>query len=280
MSGRFQDCTEVSEQCPVEATVLGYYPNLGSGYFFTIMFGLCLIGSVVLGVKGRMWSYTAAITCGLILETAGSYLTLTKTPLPLYFLPVKMSINESNQTTCDPGYVGRIILNDNPWDSGAFQLQICAIILGPTFICVSVYLTLKHAAIALNPDLSRIPPAWYPRIFLPADLTCLIVQAIGGGIAAAAGHDKPDLQETGNRMIIAGIVLQVIVLGIFGGLGLDYLMRAARFMRTNQAMGTSGYQVWTNFRFRLFAYAISGAFLAIFIRCIYRYVKLSPTPHS
>lgn len=62
--------------CRVETTVLGYYPNLGSGYFFTIMFGLCLIGTVVQGVRFKTWSYMGALTCGLILETAGAFFCL------------------------------------------------------------------------------------------------------------------------------------------------------------------------------------------------------------
>lgn len=170
------------------------------------------------------------------------------------------------------GYVGRILLHKNPFNEGAFELQICAIILAPTFICVSIYLTLKHAAIALSPATSRIRPVWYPRIFLPADLTCLIVQAIGGGIAAAAGRDNATLQRDGNRAIIAGVVLQVLVLAFFGIMGTDYLIRVVKHMRTPEARRTEGYKVWTDSKFRTFIIAISIAYLAVLIRCIYRYV--------
>lgn len=62
--------------CRVETTVLGYYPNLGAGYFFTIMFALCLVGTVVQGVRFKTWSYMGALTCGLILETAGMFYPL------------------------------------------------------------------------------------------------------------------------------------------------------------------------------------------------------------
>ncbi|KAM3466623.1 hypothetical protein MY5147_001950 [Beauveria neobassiana] len=243
MANPYKSCVQVTDDCPVQATVLGYYPNLGSGYFFTVMFGLCLIGTVVLGIYKRTWTYTAALTCGLILETAG--------------------------------YVGRILLHSNPWNEGAFELQICTIILGPTFICVSIYLTLKHVALALNPRLSRLPAAWYPRIFLPADVSCLIVQAIGGGIAAAAGHDKPKLQRTGNQAIIAGVALQVVVLAVFGALGLDYLLRVARWMRGPEAQGSEGLRVWRSRRFVIFLAAICSAYMAIFIRCIYRIAEMA-----
>lgn len=175
-------------------------------------------------------------------------------------------------------------MSSNPWNNGAFQLQICAIILGPTFICVSIYLTLKHVALALNPNISRIPAVWYPRIFLPADVSCLIVQAIGGGIAAAAGHNKPKLQKSGNQAIIAGVALQVAVLAIFGIMGTDYIVRVARWMRKPEAQGSDGLRVWQTRDFRIFIRAICSAYIAIFIRCIYRYVScplpLVPPSHS
>lgn len=187
---------------------------------------------------------------------------------------MSQNIYNATNTKC-LGYVGRALLHKNPWDQSAFQLQICAIILAPTFICVSIYLTLKHAALALNPSLSRIPAVWYPRIFLPADLSCLIVQAIGGGIAAAAGKTKPELQKTGNRAIIAGVVLQVLVLAFFGIMGTDYLVRVTKWLKTPEAQGTQGQRTWQDGKFRRFLYAVIGAYLAVFIRCIYRIAEMA-----
>lgn len=51
------------------------------------------------------------------------------------------------------------------------------------------------------------------------------------GIAGAAGHSKPKLQKTGSQAIIAGVVLQLVVLAAFGTLGLNHLVRVARWMR-------------------------------------------------
>ncbi|KAJ6789188.1 hypothetical protein PWT90_05909 [Aphanocladium album] len=244
----YKNCTGVSAACPINRTVLGYYPNLGSGYFFAIAFALCLVATVVLGVAKRTWTYSAALTCGLVLEIVGAY----------------------DQLTPSTGYIGRIQLSANPWNGSAFKLQISTIILGPTFICISIYLTVKHVALALNPSVSRIPANWYPLIFLPADVSCIVIQAIGGGIAAAASNTKPELQKSGNRAIIAGVVLQVLVLGAFGAMGTDYLVRVSRFMRLPEAQDTDGIKVWHDGRFRTFTAAVSVAYLAIFIRCIYR----------
>lgn len=67
----FRMCTEVSELCPVERTVLSYYPNFGANLFFAITFGLLVLLSGGLGVWKRTWTFTVAVTGGTILETVG-----------------------------------------------------------------------------------------------------------------------------------------------------------------------------------------------------------------
>lgn len=104
-----------------------------------------------------------------------------------------------------------------------------AIILAPTLLCISVYLTLKHVCLSLNPGLSRVKPRLYPFIFVPLDISCLMVQAIGGALAAGGAVSNIRLVEHGNRAIIAGIVLQVVVLGGFGGLGGEFLYRVGKW---------------------------------------------------
>lgn len=71
LDASFDSCTDVSPDCPVEATTLGYYPNLGANIFFAVTFGLCFIAAAVIGVRSRTWTFTAAIVVGLALETAG-----------------------------------------------------------------------------------------------------------------------------------------------------------------------------------------------------------------
>lgn len=174
------------------------------------------------------------------------------------------------------GYIGRSLLNKNPWDQPAFELQICTIIIAPTFICASIYLTLKHVALALNPSMSRIAPQWYPRIFLPADVSCLILQAIGGGVAASAGATDRTVLRVGNDIIIAGIVLQVVVLAVFGLLAGDYYLRVRRWFASGEASSSpAALAVWNDAKFRKFAAGIAAAYSAVLIRCIYRYVQLS-----
>lgn len=237
--GAFEKCTALSQLCPVKATVLGYAPNLGASIFFTVAFGLCTLAAIYLTIRHKTWTFGIAISAGLALETVG--------------------------------YAARTIMNGNPWHKDAFKIQICAIIISPTLICVSIYLTLKHISLNLNPAISRIKPRLFPLIFLPADLACLIVQAIGGGVAAAASAENRSLLNAGNNAIIAGITLQVVVLAVFGGLAVDYWIRVKAYMRCADAEPRA-LDMWKNGQFRKFGYAVLGAYFAVLIRCIYRYV--------
>lgn len=73
----YDECTEVSAFCPVEATVLGYYPNKGGNIFFALCFGVLTIASLVLGIWKRTWTFAATLTAGIFLETCGMYTNLS-----------------------------------------------------------------------------------------------------------------------------------------------------------------------------------------------------------
>jgi len=238
----FRECTEVSQLCPVEMTVLSYYPNLGANIFFAVAFGLVVLTSATIGTWKRTWTFMLFVTGGSVLETVG--------------------------------YVGRVLLHENPWNKDAFQMQICTIILGPTFICAGIYLTLKHVSANLNPSLSRIRPRLYPLIFLPADLTCLIIQAIGGGLAAAAGQTNKKLLDGGNQAIIAGIALQVVVLMLFGAAGADYWLRVRKWAHSGDH-STGDIALYSARKFRLFLCGVAVAYACVMVRCVYRVAEMA-----
>ncbi|KAL2126450.1 hypothetical protein VTI74DRAFT_883 [Chaetomium olivicolor] len=241
----FDTCKEVTKYCPVQATTLGYYPNRGLNIFLAIAYGIAAVITIVLGAWKRTWGFSIAVAAGCILECVG--------------------------------YVGRALLGVNPWNDAAFKMQIVAIILGPTLVCIGLYLTLKHAVTALNRSLSRVRPRVYPLFFVPADVSCLVVQAIGGGIAASAGREKYSLLQHGNRTIMAGIVLQVVVLGAFGLLAGDYLFRAGRYFKRGavEPEYRQGAALWVDKKFRMFIWAMGVAYAALLIRCIYRIAEMA-----
>ncbi|KAK3989109.1 sphingoid long-chain base transporter RSB1 [Cladorrhinum sp. PSN332] len=241
----YDTCDEVSAYCPVKATTLGYFPNEGVNIFLAIGYGLAALLTLATGLWKRTWGFSIAVFAGCALECIG--------------------------------YVGRVLLAENPWNGDAFKIQIVAIVLGPTLLCIGLYLTLRHAVTTLNLSLSRVSPKVYPAFFVPADISCLIIQAIGGGVAASAGKENYGLLKHGNRIIMAGIVLQVIVLLAFGLASGDYLIRAKKYFNSGNvsAEHEAGARLWKDKKFRAFEYAMGGAYAALLIRCIYRIAEMA-----
>lgn len=236
-------CTEVGPLCPVEATTYGYYPNLGGNIFFAVIYGLCGVLQLGLGVYFQTWTFSTALVIGAFLEMAG--------------------------------YIGRILMNDNPWSPPAFKLQIVCLVLAPTFIAAGIYLTLKHIILYLGPEHSRLKPKLFTWIFIGCDVGSLILQAAGGGVAAAAGTDQ-EILKVGDDIIIAGIAFQVATMSVCGVLGLEFFIRVWRRggglspEKTQEDGGISRKKVQLVLAGDIIAY------FTVLIRCIYRYLPLPP----
>lgn len=192
----YNNCTEVTPHCPVEATTYGYYPNLGGNAFFAALFGTCAVSQLVLGIYFSTGTFLVALVVGAVLELVG--------------------------------YITRVKMNNNPWDDDAFQKQITSIILGPVFIAAGIYLALKHIVLSLGPESSRLKPRLFTWVFIGCDIVSLILQAAGGGVAGSAGNANPDLLDVGNTIMLAGIIFQVATMSLCGIFALDFFLRCFR----------------------------------------------------
>jgi hypothetical protein len=78
------------ETCCLAQSYFLYVPDYASNLFFAIFFGVFVIPQVYFGVKYKTWGYMAGMVLGLVVEVLG--------------------------------YVGRLMLNGNPYSNGAFLL--------------------------------------------------------------------------------------------------------------------------------------------------------------
>ncbi|KAM5440944.1 hypothetical protein MferCBS31731_004083 [Microsporum ferrugineum] len=239
MEGNPLSCTEVTAKCPVQASIYGYYPNLPINAALAALFGILMLIQGWQTLKYKTYSYSFAMTVGCLGEAIG--------------------------------YVGRIILHDNPFSSTGFQMQITTLIMAPAFFSAAIYLTLKHLCLALGPNLSLLKPRFYTWIFIGVDLLSLTLQGIGGGLAATAKSNKAQ-QDAGTNVMIAGIVWQVFTLTVFGFLVAHFFWRL-RSERRHTANPTAK-QLWGSRKFKLFLGSTTIAFLFIFIRCVYRIAEM------
>ncbi|KAL2817483.1 RTA1 like protein-domain-containing protein [Aspergillus cavernicola] len=233
----YDTCDKVTPWCPVEATTYGYYPNLGGNIFFAAFFGVLAITQVGVGIYYRSWTIMLALGSGAAMELAG--------------------------------YIGRILMNENPWNGDAFKLQIVCLVLAPTFIAAGIYLTLKHIILALGPEHSRLKPRLFTWIFISCDVGSLVLQAAGGGVAAAAESDY-ELLKVGDDIIIAGIAFQVATMSVCGVLALEFFLRVKKSGPGSFSEKSIGPRsVYLILFGEIFAY------FTVLIRCIYRIPEMA-----
>jgi len=110
--------------CTVETcdiTTMGqfsYAPNLGANVFFAVIFALCLVAQLFFGIKHKTWGYMTAMILGLLLEIIG--------------------------------YVGRIMLHNNPFNNDAFLQYLVTLTIAPALLTAAVSLLLNKAEFKLT----------------------------------------------------------------------------------------------------------------------------------
>ena len=230
----YQTCHHVSLECPVSDTTYGYTPNLGGNIFFTAFFAVLAVAQLGLGVYYRTFTLLIALGVGTAMEMAG--------------------------------YIGRVLMHHNPWNEGAFKLQIVCLVLAPTFVAAGIYLTLKHIVLNLGPEHSIMKPRLFTWLFIGCDIGSLLLQAAGGGLASAS---SAKLLKVGDDVIIVGIAFQVFTMSVCGLLALHFFWNVARKGNGLTGEKTAAPAIPPN-RMRLIIAAAVFAYFTVLIRCIYR----------
>ncbi|KAF6235299.1 hypothetical protein HO173_006494 [Letharia columbiana] len=236
-------CDAVTTRRLVQDSIYGYFPSLPANAFFLALFIILLITQLYLGIKYKTWTFTFALSCGCLVEAVG--------------------------------YVGRLILHHNPFANSGFIMQRCCLIMGPAWLAVGIYLTLKHIVKAFGPQYTYLKPKYYTWLFIAGDCFALSLQAVGGGLSAGAIGNFNQL-SLGSNIAIAGIIMQVVTLAIFASLaGLFFFRRQlARRNGVPEKEGTLVNPQLQTLRFKLFAGAVIIAFSTIFTRCVYRIAEM------
>ncbi|KAF4582152.1 RTA1 like protein family [Ophiocordyceps camponoti-floridani] len=224
-----------------------YRINLPANAIFLTLFCLSLIWFCVVLARNRRGAlFTLAMVAGLLCEIFG--------------------------------YANRIINFDNQWSVLPFALQFSLITLGPTCMAAGIYMCLSRIVSAVGIDNSRIPGDYYTKFFVPCDIMALLLQAIGGAVTATSviGGRSPD---TGNRILIFGLVLQILTLAGFIGAATDFSIRT---YRRRKRLGRAAFshhpafvRLRSTMRFRGFVGALALATLCIFCRSVFHLAELS-----
>ncbi|KXJ89841.1 RTA1 like protein-domain-containing protein [Microdochium bolleyi] len=263
------NCTLVL--CKPEWSVVGYQPSIPANAAFLALFGLSLLAHLCQGVyfwrKGRpAWGYMTLIVLGCADEIVG--------------------------------YVGRLMLHDNPFGFISFLVQIICVTTAPVFFCAAIYITLSQTINFIDPSKSRFDPRLFYWVFIPCDIISLVLQAVGGALSSVARTESA--VNRGVKISLAGLVFQVVTLVAFTLLFIDYLRSCgflASFFSSSASSGSSGRTTATGMRenektttttagskqpvrhfarsLKVFMVFLFLATLFVFVRCAYRIKELS-----
>ncbi|KAL6699271.1 RTA1 like domain-containing protein [Trichoderma pleuroticola] len=137
------------------------------------------------------------------------------------------------------GFIGRAasgVQTVGCWTLGPYLIQSMFILLAPALFAASIYMILGRIILLVEgQEHSIIRPQWLTKIFVTGDVVCFFMLAGGSGILASA-KNNPSMSDTGNNVIIGGLVLQLIWFAIFVVVAgvFHYRMRSIPTARSQQ----------------------------------------------
>uniref|UniRef100_A0A060TAK6 Sphingoid long-chain base transporter RSB1 n=1 Tax=Blastobotrys adeninivorans TaxID=409370 RepID=A0A060TAK6_BLAAD len=174
------------------------------------------------------------------------------------------------------GYVGRYLASFTDHDSmNDFLVQIICLTLGPAFLTGGLYYQLAKVVTIYGEQFSVLKPMHYSALFITCDLISIVLQAIGGGMAAVAAQNGTDA-SSGTHIMLAGIVFQVASMLTFMILFALFLFRVWNGHRQGKSEFKAQFaHLQQRPVFKLFVICLWWCTICVFIRCVYRVAELS-----
>ncbi|KAI1344233.1 RTA1 like protein-domain-containing protein [Xylariaceae sp. FL0016] len=161
------------------------------------------------------------------------------------------------------GYFGRIWSHFDQDGIGGYVMQSLLILVAPALFAASVYMILGRTIRAVHAEHhSIIRIQWLTKLFVIGDVVSFLCQGGGGGIQAA-GTLK--LYELGEKIILVGLFVQIIMFGIFIASALVFHRRVLLSPTTESRDGSVR---WKSHMWAL--YLVSGL---VMVRSVFRVVE-------
>lgn len=227
----------------------GMHPSYGGNLAMSIVMGIFLAIHSGLGIWYRAWWFGISYFCGCGLELAG--------------------------------YVGRTLSAHQVDNINFFLVQIITLTIAPCFIMAGCYFLLGQLIVVYGSHFAILKPIYYSYIFITCDVISLVIQAVGGAMAAInlVNYESPD---SGTNVMVAGLAFQVVSMSVFILLFVHFLLKIQYFHAENyqkleeQDKFNIEYKSIRSGRlFKIFPVALALAVTFVFIRCIYRVIELA-----
>lgn len=112
------------------------------------------------------------------------------------------------------GYLTRSLAYHDQSQLSLFLCQIVALTIAPVFMMAAIYYMLGQVIVLHGRKFSILSPLTFSYVFVSCDIISLVLQAVGGGIAASAAAYGTD-PATGTHIMVAGVSFQVLSMLIF-----------------------------------------------------------------
>ncbi|PIL22831.1 transporter [Ganoderma sinense ZZ0214-1] len=185
------------------------------------------------------------------------------------------------------GWGGRLWSSFQPLARNPYMIQIVCTIVAPTPLIGAIFITFGRLSGYLGEQYSRVGARLYSRIFVTADIVALVVQSLGGGVAATT--NDPKTGRLGSNIMLGGIVFQLFSLSLFCVLVAEYLVRYFKDKPVRPPLLTNNSSESLREQFprpplepsaRLLIIGLFLETLVLYIRSIYRTIELADGFHG
>ncbi|KAF2255895.1 RTA1 like protein [Trematosphaeria pertusa] len=161
------------------------------------------------------------------------------------------------------GYIGRIQSSNDPQVRSPFIMQTLTILLAPALFAASIYMVLGRLILLTSSEkYALVRRTWLTKIFVGGDVLSFIAQGVGGGMITSNKKDK-DVVDTGRKIILLGLWIQIVFFGFFVLVAVLFQFRGRAHFRKIPAEVS-----WTKHLYVLYVTSI-----LILIRSIFRVVE-------
>ncbi|CAO1613720.1 unnamed protein product [Jaminaea pallidilutea] len=181
------------------------------------------------------------------------------------------------------GYLLRILLRTNQSSSALYIPMYLFVVLSPACYLAMNYIVYGRLLAAMTgldrndkaskkarSPYSPLPPRLYTAVFVISDVVTFLIQAAGGGMQTSRVYATI---QTGNKVFLAGVILQMISYIFF-----TILMAFAHMRLIRDDPSTYGFTLRGLGRRRpalLMLYCLYVSSVCIIIRCIYRVIEMA-----
>ncbi|KAJ7748291.1 RTA1 like protein-domain-containing protein [Mycena maculata] len=170
------------------------------------------------------------------------------------------------------GWSARLWSAIAPLNFHPYEMQIICTIIGPTPLAAANFIILGHIITRLGPMYSRLSPKLYTAFFLCCDIISLVIQGMGGGLAAGAVAKKTNPAHGGNIML-GGICFQMVTITVYALFAGEFILRFLK-NRPLSASPPATPPILAP-RMKVLLYALMLNTTCLFIRAVYRVFELA-----